>query len=55
MKKKDLDKVESIIREFIEDEIHGADFDQDQSLAQTQQVFTKWWNNKGRNKLQDEN
>jgi hypothetical protein len=51
MKKKDLDKIESIIHEFIEEEIHGADFDQGQSLNQTQEVFSKWWNKKGKIKL----
>ena len=32
------------LKKFVEDEVHGGDFDQGNSLSDTMNVLKKWWN-----------
>jgi hypothetical protein len=56
MKKKDLtqDQVYKILKKFVVDEVHLADFDQGQSLDHTLSVLKNWWN-KHKEQFKEEN
>jgi len=37
--------VYKILKKFVIDEVHGADFDQGNSIKDTLSILKKWWNN----------